>query len=117
MRKKGGIRDVCSWDGRGFGTIVILPLCHSTSLSLHYKPFALSGALFQKSPVLSNLFLSPLRLFFILSSELTYILHCYLNSCVLVSFPFGQLAKYIVFSSHFFQPIVSDVVFALRITR
>ena len=39
--RKKGIRDVCKRDGRGFGAIVILPLCHSASLSLYYKSFAI----------------------------------------------------------------------------
>lgn len=38
---KKGIRDACKEDGRGFGTIVILSLCHSASLSLYYKFFVL----------------------------------------------------------------------------
>lgn len=37
MREKREIRDVCKEDGRGFGTIVILPLCYSATLSLYYK--------------------------------------------------------------------------------
>lgn len=43
--RKKGIRDVCKEDGRGFGTIVILSLCHSASLSLYYKSFTLSLSL------------------------------------------------------------------------
>lgn len=40
--RKKGIRDVCKKDGRGFGTIVILPLCHSSSLFLLQIPLSLS---------------------------------------------------------------------------
>lgn len=36
--RKRGIRDVCKEDGRGFGTIVILLLCHSDFISLLQIP-------------------------------------------------------------------------------
>lgn len=43
--RKRGIRDVCKEDGRGFDTIVMLPLCHSAALSLYYKSLTVALSL------------------------------------------------------------------------
>lgn len=45
MRKKGGgSGNVCKEDGKSFGTIVILPLCHSASPSLYYTSLGLCSS-------------------------------------------------------------------------
>jgi len=86
MREKRGIRDICKEDGRGFGTIVVLPLCHSASLSLYYKSFtlwlsSLLAATFVIKVTLSLLILSqliPISVFFL--SVLPHLLLCLSSS-------------------------------------
>lgn len=60
--RKKGIRDVCKEDGRGFGTIVILPLCHSASHYLFITNPSLSVSLFSATFLTKSLCLPLLIL-------------------------------------------------------